>query len=45
MPDDICNLIGLNSVHISDVLYFYRENIIECIARKIEAGKNNSFGK
>ena len=28
MPDDICNLIGQNSVHISDVLYFYRENII-----------------
>ena len=27
MPDDICNLIGQNSVQISDVLYFYRANI------------------
>ena len=45
MPDDISNLIGQNSVHISDVLYFTVKISLECIARKIEAGKNNLFGK
>ena len=36
MPD-ICNLTGQNSVHISDI--FTVQISMECVARKIEAGK------
>ena len=41
----ICNMIGQNSVHISDIFIFAVQISMECKARKIEAGKNNPFGK
>ena len=44
MPD-ICNMIGQNSVHTSDMFIFAVQTSMECKARKIEAGKSNSFGK
>ena len=36
---DICNLIGQNSVHISDTFIFAVKISMEYIARKIEVGK------